>query len=290
MKPNQILSEILEGYSEIHYDKDEIVYFRHPTLLDILKEQKEYKIFEQRGKKAGLNTESQLLAAAYKSGKWTRQKEDEIQDLIFSVRGLCKVLPNQSNPLIRESTEKKILDQQNRIDELKKERGSLVNSSLENFILFRSTIHFCEKRLFFDANFKQPVGEDNIGKILEAYNTKISELLNQENILRAAFYPSFFDLFFVYGESPNMLFGKNGVELTAFQKDLMVYGYILNKKIQNPDIPKNIKNDPVRLYHYDVSNKKGKSSGADVEENFDPRKMIDSVGGLNNLKPEHLIK
>lgn len=288
MTPSEILCEVLDGKSEILYGKDEVAYFKHPTIIESLKEQKEYKQFEERAKNAGLSTEDELIDAACFGGKWSEEKESRIKDLLFSNDGLRRVLLKQQDPSMKARTEEKIHSQQLEIDELKKERNSLIRGSLENYILINSTIHFCSKRIFDDKECLNPA--KNIDVILDSYNLKLAELIKRENLLKAAFYPSFFDLFFLYGDSPYMIINKSGDELTVFQKDLLVYGHILNQKLKSQDIPKIVKNDPVQLYNFDLNTKNNKKQRTpdEIEENFDPRKFVEKAGGLEKLDAEHL--
>lgn len=287
MKINEVLFEVLQGWSEILYDKDSVAYFRHPTILESLIEKKEYSDFEERGKAAGLSTEDELIDAAYKGGKWTQEEEYEIKDLIFSTNGLRRVLAKQSEPSLQKSTERKIEEEQARLDELKRKRSSLVSASLENFILLKSTIHFCSKRLFEDKEMTKPI--DNIDKILDSYNLKLAELIKKENLIKAAFYPSFFDLFYLYGEQPYKILNKTGGELTVFQKDLLVYGFVLNQKIKMSEIPKLIKKDPVQLFDYDITQKSKSRQPEEVEEHFNPRNFVEKHGGVDKLTADHYL-
>lgn len=279
-----LLNEIVEGYSAILYGKDEVVYFRHPTLKESLIEEKSYKKFEERGKRAGLKSEQELLDIAIKYGKWSKDKEDETADLIWSNNRLRKTLESMVDPSQKRTLEEKIEKAQSRIEELKKERDLLVGASLEKFILVRSTLLFCKNRLFFDEDLTKAIDDKGIEKSIDAYNLKMGELLNRENLLRAVFSPQFFDLFLIYENAPEMILGKNGVDLTLFQKDLIVYGTILYKRMTNSNIPENVKNNPISLFKYKDNGGKNKE-----EKESDPRGTAEKAGGVDKIKPEHKL-
>jgi len=117
-------------------------------------------------------------------------------------------------------------------------------------------------------------------KALPHYVVCHSKLVNKENLLKAAYTPYFFDLVYM-AESPLEIFPDPLNKMTVFQKDLLFYAHVLSCKLKNMDIPNGIRSDAIAIYNF-----KPKDESANKKEDFNPRKFVESKGGLEKMKPE----
>lgn len=113
----------------------------------------------------------------------------------------------------------------------------------------------------------------------------MSDLNNQKIVLTAAYNTSFFEVFCLNYRTPHILLKNVGMDMTVFQKNLLVYSNTLLNKLKNVSIPEAIIEDPVKVLEYkeQEAGKTGKTTTGtdDLKE-----KMIKNGGKLN---PEDLL-
>lgn len=278
-----LLYEIIAGYSELRFG-GEVVYFKHPTVEETLEEQVESRVFEDHADKIGLRSEQDLLEIALKSGKWTEEKQSEMEDIEFSVESSRKVLGKVKDQHMKNNLLEKIKNEEAQLKELKKFKDSLTIGSKERYVLEQNVKLFFRKKLFKDPEFKEPCDDGLRNSCIQEYNAKVGALSKEENLLWAVYTPSFFELFLIYKESPDRILGKLGIDMTLYQKRMMAYGVALINKITGGSLPEHVQGNPVSIYKWNGSNEP-----TDDEEDFSVRKKVEKHGGLENMKPEDKI-
>ena len=222
-----------------------------------------------------------MIESAIGCGSWSKEKEEKIEDLAWLVEKTQSSIDKLSDPNLIEHNKKTIDGYKNELNTLYEERSKITYMSLENYALSRYHQICCKRDCFHLKNGKQKkIADDTSNKILASYIKCYSRLIDMDNLLKAAYNPYFFDLLYI-AKSPLELFPDGFKTMTVFQKDLLFYGQILSSKLKNMDIPEGIKKDPVALFNF-----KPKEESENKKEDFNPRKFVQSKGGLEKMKPE----
>jgi len=279
------LAEIIQGYSVLREQGVEY-YFKHPLILDFLKQSLHKEGFEKQADIIGLKSEEELLQVAYESGSWTKEKDETIKSLEFSVKSKNRFLPKVEDIYIKKNLLNQIEEDENELKILNFKKRSFVLASKEAYVSKKMTSIFYSDILFYDKDFKEPIKEEDLNKCFAKYFEKFSFLNNRDILLRAAFSSDFFDLFIIFEDISN-IFNKTGLDLTIFQKNLLVYGNILISKLKNSyKMPNDIKDNPIKIFEWSEGEKKSKSLD---DEDFNIREKVKRAGGLENIKPEDKI-
>ena len=279
------LAEIIQGYSVLREQGIEC-YFKHPLILDFLKQSLHKEGFEKQADIIGLKSEEELLQVAYESGAWTKENDETIKSLEFSVKSKNRFLPKVEDVHIKKNLLKQIEEDEIELRSLNFKKRSFVLASKEAYISKKMTSIFYSDILFYDKEFKEPITEEDLNKCFTKYFEKFSLLSNRDILLRAAFSSDFFDLFIIFEDISN-IFNKTGLDLTIFQKNLLVYGNILISKLKNSyKMPNDIKDNPIKIFEWSEDGKKSKSLD---DEDFNIREKVKRAGGLENIKPEDKI-
>ena len=280
MSVEKIVSEILEGVSPL-IASSETFFFKHPTLKEKLKDFEVIERCKKDGAKKGIKSEQELIEIAIKSNSWSEENEEKIEDLTWLVEKTTASIQKLSDPNLVKNN-KKVLDGYKReLASLGEDRAKITSMSLENYSLSRSHQIFCERDCYYIKNGKQKkIVDDFSKKILPHYINCHSRLVNKENLLKSAYTPYFFDLVFM-SKSPLEIFPDPLQKMTIFQKDLLFYANVLSSKLKNMDIPDAIRADPIAIYNF-----KPKEESVNQKEDFNPRKFVQSKGGLEKMKPE----
>ena len=89
--PSQALLEISRGYSVFEINEN-IYYFKHFSIESML-ELEEYEQVEfKKAQKNGIKTSKKLLEEAYKIGSWTKEKEEKLKSLQWTIKHSYKAL------------------------------------------------------------------------------------------------------------------------------------------------------------------------------------------------------
>jgi hypothetical protein len=279
------LAEIIQGYSVLREQGVEY-YFKHPLILDFLKQSLHKEGFEKQADIIGLKSEEDLLQVAYESGSWTKENDETIKSLEFSVKSKNRFLPKVEDIHIKKNLLNQIEEDENELKILNFKKRSFVLASKEAYVSKKMTSIFYSDILFYDKEFKEPITEEDLNKCFIKYFEKFSFLNNRDILLRAAFSSDFFDLFIIFEDISN-IFNKTGLDLTIFQKNLLVYGNILISKLKNSyKMPNDIKDNPIKIFEWSEGEKKSKSLD---DEDFNIREKVKRAGGLENIKPEDKI-
>lgn len=278
-----LLAEIIDGYSFLTFDKGSC-YFRHPLIEDVLRESLKRRNLENQADRIGLKNNEELLSIAYDSGKWSKENDDLIESLEFSIKSKNKFLNKIQDNHIRKTVLQQINHDSIELKKLSDKKSSLILGSREAFVEKKMISILYSDRIFYDKNFNDPLKEEDLSRVFPSYVEKFLLLNNKENLLRAAFCNDFFDSFIIY-EDLTRIFDKSALKLTVFQKNLLIYGNVLINKLKNcHNMPDDIKTNPVKIYEWSENNKKSLDT-----EDFNIREKVKMAGGLENMKPEDKI-
>jgi hypothetical protein len=196
---------------------------------------------------------------------------------------LSETLKKNTDFVQREAIKKSIADKKTQLLKLQEERRKITNYSAESFAENKRIKFLLGLCCFFDKNFTEKIdGESVFEYSLECFK-KIGEFNEKNFILDVAYNTSFFELFVLHYRQPHVIFGKSGLELSVFQKSLLVYSNSLLNKLKSVSIPDEIANDPAKILEYDEKEAKGKTSqGLD-----DLKEKAAARGGT--LKPEDYL-
>ena len=273
-----VLYEILDGKSEIKIG-DKIVYFKHPSVFSNLKQEKLIERFKEIGAKNGILPESSLIEEACFNGAWSKEKDEESRLLDWELGKIQTSFSKTKDPSLKKQIEGRIQDIDRQASVLKKERDEITRFSLEKYALIKASFVTCQENLYEDEELSKNIKVGDEGIFVTPYISKIQELSSKENLLHAAYKPEMLNCFFIYQENPQLIFSQNIYQLTIFKRDLLIYGTTLHSKLRNGDIPESVKNDPVKVFDWQKTDK--------VEQEAESiRSMVNRRGGLDNLTPQ----
>jgi hypothetical protein len=279
------LLDILRGYSILNTGKESL-YFKHFSLIDSLIFEEEYYLSLASAKKSGIKDEQQIIDDAIKSKKWSIQKEEQIKSLIWTIDKLSIAAKKISDPYQKRSAENSVNLKQQELSDIQKDRSEICSFSAESFAQNKKIKKIISHCLYEDLDFTKKI-EDHPNTYY--YNTlffeKISQLNDQRIVLTAAYNTSFFEVFCLNYRTPHILLKNVGMEMTIFQKNLLVYANSLLNKLKNTNIPEAIMEDPVKVLNYKEPEKdNGKKTSVGTDDLKE--KMAKNGGKLN---PEDLI-
>lgn len=276
-EPN-ILGEIIRGYSKLS-SKGRTFFFKHPSVSDRLNIGEYESYLKERGREIGLLDKDQLLSRALSLGAWTKDYDDSLNSIQWTVDKKRESIKTLSDPSLKSSMQLSLERDEKELDELLNKKHKIQSPSLEDYVSLKLPYLLNRREVFFNENMTEQIDEETSKEIISLYAEKNSELLNRKNLLISAYSPNFFDLFFIYTSVDN-IFNRNIYNLSIFQKELLAYGRILHSKLTNiQKIPDAVKNDPLKLYLFEE-----KMTQKENETNV--RKMVDGWGGVDNIKPE----
>ena len=115
--------------------------------------------------------------------------------------------------------------------------------------------------IYKDPDFKEPMEDAADGVIGLLCFSKVKDLFDRNNLIRASYSNLFFESFIYQSKNPIALFSKDFASITVFQSKLLAFANILLNKLKNVDkIPEAVKDDAVKLYNYDKDSKVAKEN------------------------------
>jgi hypothetical protein len=278
--------EILAGKSRVLPENGGVFFYKHPTLFELEMSGEFKERYTLRAKQGGMLDEQEMLQAAKSNGGWSVEKEAEITELKWLAEKQEKALKKVADePSLLQTFQNNLNETTHRLEELRIKREALTRFSLENYVSEKVNMELFRRFIFDDEDCIEPTDQATVMSIMPTFMTKYDDLMDQDATLRRCYNPSFFELFLLSSADPLKIFGKNIYELTIFQKNLLVYSFVLRRKIDNiPDIPASVIDNPIALYNYDPDEKNG---GQQEEMNI--REFVNSRGGEENLKPEDYV-
>lgn len=234
--------------------------------------------------KNGIKSEKELVEFAIKKKFWSKEKEEEVKSLEWSIDKLIKAKNKTSDPNQKKSIEDSILEKQSKIKEISEKRKAITNVSAENFAENQKIKFLLKKTCFYDKSFLDPVSEDDLFLYLIPCMNALGDFNDRVFLLNVAYNTSFFEMFCLHYRQPHVIFGKSSFDLTLFQKNLLIYSNSLLNKLKNYSIPENILKDPVKVLEYEESKDKQKNKTEGIE---DLNQKFKKSGGV--LKPEDFL-
>ena len=266
-----LIVEIFDGVTVLSSSFGPI-YIKHFHQLDTRKMLSQRNVYLDEAKKRGLISEKDALDALIKDEMWDWESENEIQKKITFIENLKKSTSKINIPSKRESHQKLINNEQNKLAELSFERQNLLGLTAEKYVDKKVNKEFFESLVFYDSDLKNNVFES----IDYSERKKLSELsemesvfftrMSEKNISKAVLSP-FYSAYLPYSEDPMGLFGTPLKNLTAFQLKMLTYARTFLNIFKNSqkEIPESIAKDPELLISYYEAQKnnaqpKGKGS------------------------------
>lgn len=248
-EPSLILLDILRGFSKISY-KDDYLYLKHFVVYDDLHlSEVEFQSFNS-AIKMGVKKEEDLIKNAIEKKFWSKEEEETIKSLKWLIDKSNQSLSKVSDWNLRKSLQNSISSDQDKLEDLRKKKQSIISHSAESFATRKRNTKTLLDNVFVDEDMKIKIDEDDLFDVMPLINKKVSQFIDPENIVKAAFDPYFFDLYSLHESNPMSLFNKDIYTITLWQKNLIVYASILFNKLKNMDIPDSIREDPVKIYKY----------------------------------------
>ena len=254
----EILLEIFGGSSVIKL-KGRDCFIKHPTLSSEYEVEKEYLLNYEKAIQKKLLTNEQIIERSIKQNVWSEDNEAKIKTLSFSIDSLKKLKTKNARSLSLDDIDSSINEKQKELDSLSIARNSLLDSSAENYanrkcFNYKIYAYFfndkeCTKRLF---DWKEYC-ELEKHEIFSYYSTLVDVLkrFSQDNLKWCAFSNDFLLDYSIYENSPGLIFGGNALNLTYYQKDVIIYAKRIYSIINSGhNIPKECYANPDLLLNY----------------------------------------
>jgi len=278
------LLDILRGYSVLNAGSREL-YFKHFTLLDSLAFEEEYNKSLASAKRSGIKDEEAIIKEAIKAKKWSIQKEEEIKSLVWSIEKLSAASKKISDRFQRKSAEQSVEDKLKELEKLQSERREICSFSAESFAETKKIKRIICFSLYQDEKFEEKFDESEVFLYSRVFFDKISDLNNSQIVATAAYNTSFFEVFSINYRTPHVLIKNVGMEMTVFQKNLLVYANALLNKLRNVNVPEGILEDPMKVLNYKEPEK---DTGKKTSVGLDDLKEKSAKNG-GQLNPEDFI-
>ena len=244
-----LLLDILRGYSKITH-KYKNYYFKHFKIYDGLKLEEFELDCVHQAKKQGIKSEEQLLEQAIKRGNWSKQEEASMKDLKWMIDKSRKAASKIIDDNTKKAFEGSIQKQVDELTELQTKKNQFILHSAENLAKRKRINKEISLSLFYDEEMSEIISEEDLILLIPEVNLLIDNLSNSEKIIQVSYDPSFFDFYCLNYRQPSKIIDKNIYDITLWQKNLLSYASVLLNKLQNLDIPDDIKDDALKLYNF----------------------------------------
>jgi hypothetical protein len=271
----ELFYEILSEYSLYKIDNFNI-YFKHPSLAENFSINSKYKLFLDEAKQKGLITEKEKIEEAINGEWWTNKKESEIKILQKAKTNLQKTKLSLRFPVEKAAIDREIKRVESILITLIKERNEILNYTAEDYannrlvdeiiMLYTYKDSSLNNKFFNDFSDYYNIDEDffdKLKKIFHVFQNKIGDL--QIKLLAASGFVQ--NLVFITDKLESF-WGKNLLECTKYQTDLLLYGKLYRNTIKSyaengSPIADNILEDPEKFLGWiedqNKSNKKNSS-------------------------------
>ncbi len=283
-KAESALLDILRGYSVLD-GGDKEIYFRHFSLTDSLRFEEYYANTLLSAKKSGIKDESEIISVAIKNKKWSIENEEKIKSLIWEIDKMAKACQKINDYFQRKSAENSMEQKRKELEEIKERRREICSYSAESFAETKKIKRIMAQSLYCDLAFEENLGESNIFNYSRHFFNKVAELNDSDIIANAAYGTSFFEIFSLNYRTPHVLFKKKGMDLSVFQKNLLVYANAILNKLKNVNVPDAVLDDPIKILNYkEPENGSGKDASVGLKD-------LKEKSSQNNgeLKPEDFL-
>jgi hypothetical protein len=260
------LVDIFDGRTAFDIN-GQTLFFRHFTIRDhssiaILNEK-----YKKNAIKKGLETESQIYERLKNNSDWSNEEDLKISELEIYVSNLKKTKEKLFLPSQKESHQKLIDEEENKLNLLISKKNELFGITAEAYAQKMANEESLRCLIYKDENIKELrysyedfgcLDSEDLLKISQIY-FKISEQFSDLNIQNIVL-QDFFNIYLSCCENPYHFFGKFINQLTVYQMKLALYGKVFNNIFQyHTDIPEDFKKDPEAIFNF-VDSKKAREN------------------------------
>lgn len=278
-----ILLEVLRGYS-IFTHNNKTFYFKHFLLSENLAlDEFELQCIEQ-AKRDGIKSEKDLIDFAIKQNFWSKKQEEKIQSLNWTINKAEIASSKITDNVQKIAFNKSIDSQKKELSELTSKRNSIVLYSAENCAAHKKNTRLIETSIFMDEKLTIPAEFNEAYEIIPNLNERLKKLSDSNNLIRAAYNDSFFELYNLMYRDPFTLIKKDLFTITVLQKNLLIYASAILNKLKNIEMPDDIKQDPIKIIKFKPSENKSAKTTEGIE---DIRQKLSANNG--KLKAEDLL-
>ena len=275
-KPSQeqvslFLYEITQGFSEIATD-ERVIYFKHPKTIESWQGDMIYSEALEQAQKSGIKSEKELIDEAIRNGSWSVAQEEQLESVSWQIGKLNEAVSKMSDPLQKEASARNITKKQRELDQLRERRGSLTQWSAESLAFGKKWKTSLIGNCFVDKTFQEKLDVSTVDSL--NLIAKISFLNDGRLTAYAAYRRDFFEIYCVFYKTPDKIFGCDAMNLTVYQKNLIVTANAILQKMKNYSMPDAVYADPEKILAY-VEDKK---TGSHVSD------------GIKDLKMKHAAK
>lgn len=254
----RIYSEICLGYSENIW-QNRAVYIKHLSNLDSIQIDSFYEIALEKTKSLGIKTYKEKLDWIVEKKLWNSDKDIEInkqKDYVESLQKTIEKLVFKSQKVQIEGTLKEEID---KLNLLLQEKEVLIGTTAEKIANQKVQFYCIHVSFFKDKELKNNfftleeinnLDDEESYQLLSFYIENL-EKFSISNIKKIGISSFFTNIFFICGENLQSFFGKPVYLLTNYQSNLLSLGsYFKNLLSSNPNLPKDIVDDPEKIEEY----------------------------------------
>jgi len=243
-----IYRDILAGFSSLKFDYSEgmtLFYVKHLSELDYGSMESLAFELDEEAKSKGLESEPEKIKEYIKLGHWSKEEEEEYEQLQKDVHSLGKGVASIIAKSQRIELEKKYEDTKKKLKTSSDLRGELLGVTREQYVEKKQNEELLRKSLFKDRDLKNlAFTEEEYGELTQAeytdlillYNLKMSTFQDAE-IAKLATLPFFINSIFICKNDPVIFFGKPVIHLTVQQMELFSKGLFYKSILEQGKTP-----------------------------------------------------
>lgn len=271
-----IYHQIKNGYSETSlFDKK--VFIKHASAEDSALMAKEKEKFDEKSKKLGVMSESELLDFLRKNGSWTEEEEAFSKKTEREILGLNKTRDKMILKKHKDAIGDKIKKLEKQIESNKKKRDSLVRNTSEEYSIKKSNEYFIRNSIFKDKELKEhfftssEFEELEIEEVSEVYTkyNKSLEVFSNENIRQISIEHFFFSIFNLFGENVSGFFLGSHFNLTFYQVNLLSFAKMFRHIFKEEQIPEDIRDNAEKIMDHLKSEREGQKKLKETKEKLE---------------------
>lgn len=259
--------DIVKGFTKKVTGND-VLYIKHLTTHDQVDLEDVEKIFFEKARKRGLETEQEKLNILINEGSWSKEDDLFIEKQIDFIKNLNK---SKSQLVLKSQIDiqQKLINKENeKLNKKLSEKISLLGSTCESYSKQRVNDYYIAKSFFKDEELLVPLHSEEeydnlsyseLSNLVKIHNDQFNNF-SEENIQKVILQDFYFP-YLPFCEDTVQFFGKAVCELTHHQLKLILFTRVFKNIFDNnEDIPDHIRKDPEALLDFANSSKKGKEA------------------------------